>query len=52
MQLAAENTEAAQSTQFSMTMEIASGDHDVTIRGSGETTSDGKHGRIVDGAAG
>ncbi len=46
VQLAADNTEAAHSSRFTMTMDVVLGDRHLTIQGSGETSADGKRARI------
>jgi hypothetical protein len=47
VQLAAENTQAAQSTQFTMTIAVAVGDRNETVTASGVGSGDGKLGRVV-----
>lgn len=46
MQVAADNTEAAHASRFTMTMDVVSGDRHATIQGSGATSGDGKRARV------
>jgi hypothetical protein len=47
MQLAADNTEAAHSSRFVMSMDVVSGDEHVTIRTLGAASADGKRARVA-----
>ena len=47
LQLAADNTEASQSTQFTMTIDVASSGRHEAMTMTGEASGDGKQGRVV-----
>jgi len=46
LQVAAANTQAAQSEEFTMSMSVETGTHHFSVYGSGAVTQDGKHVRI------